>query len=51
MTKATLLKGNSTPETIRVNHNATSTTRTIGIYGEVSSVKGSPFCMVPLPNP
>ena len=31
MTEATLLKGNSTSETFRVNDNATSATRTIGI--------------------
>ena len=31
MTEATLLKGNSTSETIRVNYNATSVTRTTDI--------------------
>ena len=31
MTEATLLKGNSTPETFKVNDNAKSATRTIGI--------------------
>ena len=31
MTEATLLKGNSTPETFMGNDNATSVTRTIGI--------------------
>ena len=31
MTGATMLKGNSTPETFRVNDNATSAARTIGI--------------------
>ena len=29
MTEATLLKANSTPETLKVNDNATSATRTI----------------------
>ena len=31
MTETTLLKGNSTPGTFRVNDNATSATQTIGI--------------------
>ena len=31
MTEANLLKGNSTPKTISVNHNAMSVTQTIGI--------------------
>ena len=51
MTETTLLKGNSTPETFRVNDNATSAARSIiSIQGAgFSSVKGSPvwfFCLI-----
>ena len=50
MTEATLLKGNSTPETFRVNDNATSATRTVSIQGAVQLCKEI-SCLVPLLNP
>ena len=50
MTEATLLKGNSAPETFRVNDNATSATRTIGIQGAVQLFKSVSY-LVPLLNP
>ena len=50
MTEATLLKGNSAPETFRVNDNATSSTRTISIQGAVQLCKRV-SCLVPLLNP
>ena len=42
MTEATMLKGNSTFETFRVNDNATCATRTISIQGMVQVGKRSP---------
>ena len=42
ITEATLLKGNSTPETFRVNDNATSAARSISIQGAVELCKRSP---------
>ena len=39
MTEVTLLKGNSNPGTIRVNYDAISATRAIGIYGAVQFCK------------
>ena len=50
MTEATLLKDNSTPETFRVNDNATSATRSIRIQGAVQLCKRV-SCLVPLLNP
>ena len=47
ITEATLLKGNSTPETFRVSDNATSTTRTISIQDAVQLCKRV-SCLVPL---
>ena len=49
MIKATLLKGNSTPETISVNHNAMSVTLTINI--KAVQLCKRVFCLVPLLNP
>ena len=49
MTEATLLKGNSIPETSRVNDNAISATQTIAFKARISSVKGSPvwfLCLI-----
>ena len=50
MSKATLLKGNSTPETFRLNDNATSATRSISIQVKVQLCKRV-SCLVPLLNP
>ena len=50
MTEATLLRGNSIPETFRVNDNATSATRTISIHSAVQHCKRV-SCLVPLLNP
>ena len=50
MTEATMSKGNSTPQTFRVNDNATSASRTISIQGAVQLCKRV-SCLVPLINP
>ena len=49
MAEATLLNGNSTTKTFRVNDNATSATRTISIQGAVQLCK-KVSCLVPLLN-
>ena len=50
ITEATVLKGNSAPETFRVNDNATSATQTISIQGAVQLCKRV-SCLVLLLNP